>query len=97
MGVLVQKFGDTRKAVWRTNFSLLNSTVELKVKGGDGLIDTEGHVEITDPYAGIVAWDHDGELPIGDYSVELWITRDEETFKAPSDGYETLRITPDLS
>lgn len=97
MGILTQKEGETRKAAWRTNFSLINSTVELKVKDGAGdLIDTAGEVTIEDPYAGIIAWDHGGALNAGTYSVELWIVRDGETYKAPTNGYETLRIVPDL-
>jgi len=98
VAVLVQKKGDTRKAAWRTNFSLVNATVVLKVKKGDGsFVTTTGGVAIEDVYAGIVSWDHNGTLAPGDYAVELWISRDGETFKAPSSGYETLRITQDLS
>lgn len=96
MGVLTQKEGDTRKAAWRVNFSLLNATVSLKVQASNGSMVTTSNVEIADPYAGIVTWKHGGTLAPGDYKVELWVTRDGDTFKAPSVGYETLRITPDL-
>lgn len=96
MAKLVQKKGDTRKAAWRTNIALLNSTVELKVRKDDAPISTTGNVVVDDPYGGIVTWDHGGELEVGEYQVELWITRDGELFKAPSEGFETLVITQDL-
>lgn len=95
MGQLIQKKGDTRKAAWRTNISLLNSTVDLKVRRGGVAVEAT-NVEIEDAPAGIVTWDHEGSLDVGEYTVELWITRDEEVFKAPSHGYETLIITQDL-
>jgi hypothetical protein len=94
---LVQKEGDTQPALWRTNISLLNSTVDLKVKDSGGTyVTTTGNVTILDPYVGIISWDHGGGLTVGSYSVELWITRDGQLFKAPSEGFGSIRITADL-
>ena len=97
MSEVVQKFGDTRPVAWKTNYSLLNSTVVLKVIGPGGTVDTTGDVTITDAWGGIVEWDHGGTLAIGSYSVELWITREGETIKAPSSGTAALIITPSLT
>ena len=93
-----QKVGDTRPVVLVTNFSLLNATVVLKVKNGsDTPVDTTGQVTIQDYAGGVISWDHGGTLPVGTYRAELWITRDTELYKAPSDGYAELSIVADLA
>lgn len=98
MATQAQKMGDTRKAVFATNFSLLNSTVVLKVRDGSGnMVSTDGNVTIEDHEGGIVSWDHGGTLAAGVYEAELWITRDGELYKAPSTGFAEVIITPDLS
>lgn len=93
-----QKVGDTRPVVFVTNFSLVNSTVVLKVEDGTGTpVSTTGQVTIEDAYGGVVSWDHGGSLAVGTYTAELWVTRDSELYKAPTDGYATLSIVADLS
>lgn len=97
MAVLKQKHGDTRTVAWRTNVSLLNSTVRLLAKNGAGvLIDNDADVEIADYNGGIVTWKLDGTLPPGVYEIELEINRQGEIITAPTVGVEYLEILPDL-
>lgn len=97
MAVLKQKHGDTRTVAWRTNVSLLNSTVRLLAKNSAGvLIDNDEDVEIADYNGGIVTWKLDGTLPPGTYEIELEINRQGEIITAPTVGVEYLEILPDL-
>jgi hypothetical protein len=97
MAVLKQKHGDTRTVAWRTNVSLLNSTVRLLAKNSAGvLIDNDEDVEIADYNGGIVTWKLDGTLPPGVYEIELEINRQGEIITAPTVGVEYLEILPDL-
>lgn len=94
MGILVHKLGDITETLWRANTSLTGTTIELVVKDGAGTpveIDP-ADVEIFDFNGGIVAWQLDGTLEVGLYSVELEITRGTDFRTAPTIGVSYLKI-----
>lgn len=53
-------------------------------------------VTVTDAANGVVAHTLDGELPAGDYWVEIEVTKDGEIFTSPSAGVAQLRVETTL-
>lgn len=96
---LIVKFGDQDKVAWHVNASLLGCTVELRVRDAAGQITTPD-VEIDDFPGGIVTWQMDGTLPVGQYEVELKIFTVTDvgsiTMTAPTSGTALLVVEPVL-
>lgn len=87
------KFGETRKIGWRVSTSLVDAVLDFKVENSAGtLVPTTGDITIPDPASGILYWQLDGTLPVGQYLVEAKITRDGEIMYAPTTGQRTLTV-----
>ncbi len=90
------KRGDTHLTSWRTNVDLTGASVRLlaRNKSTKELFVLDSSIE--DASSGIVTHQLTGNLKSGNYQVELEITRSDGIFTAPSGGYETLCVVPDL-
>lgn len=94
---IVVKQGDTHDISWDVNASLDGCTVELHARrvsiGG-----TWGDLEVLDSSINESTVTHTltGELEVGNYLVELEITRAGKITTAPTSGFERLVVTPAL-
>lgn len=93
--VLIVKRGDRFATTWSVPISLVGSSVRLiaRKRFGDPIILPS---TIIDAPNGHVQHILDGTLTVGNYRVELEITRGTEIITAPSSSYENLRVIPDL-
>ena len=87
--------GDKYPTTWRVGISLVGATVRLvaKRKGFDSIVLP---TTITDAANGVVQHTLTGTLAVGDYRVEMEISRDDQIVTAPTDTYENFRVIPDL-
>lgn len=93
---LVVKQGDRYATFWRVpGFNLTGCTVRLIARRGKNPAIVLSST-ITDPATGEVRHVLDGSLDVGDYAIELEITRGVEIITAPTDSYDNLRVIADL-
>ncbi len=95
MRVLTVKSGDKYPTLWMVPMDLTNSTVRLIAKNKFGAVSVLA-TTIKNAADGIVEHVLTGTLAPGEYRVELEITRGSEVITAPTDGYENLKVIPDL-
>lgn len=93
--ILTVKAGDKYPTTWRVPISLVGATVRLvaKRKGYPAIVLP---TTITDAANGVVQHSLTGTLEVGDYRVEMEISRDDQIVTAPTDTYENFRVIPDL-
>jgi hypothetical protein len=92
---LTVKQGDRYPTYWTVPLNLTGASVRLiarKRLGPPVVLSTT----ITDPTSGQVEHVLDGTLTVGNYRVELEITRGAEIITAPTSTYENLRVIADL-
>lgn len=94
MSDMTVKFGEIRKIGWRVSTSLVDAVLDFRVRNSaEVLVDIAPEdLTIPDPPSGILYWQLDGALPVGQYLIEAKITRDGEVYYAPTVGQRTLTV-----
>lgn len=93
----VVKRGDKLPVTLTVNHDLTGATTRLIVRhlAQNGDKEELAH-QVTDPSTGEVTCALDGTWALGRHYLELEITQNGEIRTAPSSGYESIRIVPDL-
>lgn len=91
------KAGDTHTVAWRVNWDLTDATVRLLFRHLEaGAATTVAPCTVTDAAGGIVTHTLTGTLALGEYDVEVEITKAGVKYSSPTVGFERLTVTPDL-
>lgn len=91
------KHGDTHDIVEKVNMDLTGCTVRwvVRLEGSPtaGVLPASIATPATD---GRVRHRLDGTLPEGEHQYEIQVTRDGQTWTAPTNGFGRLRVNADL-
>lgn len=90
------KESDRRMLRWEIDGDLTGSTVMLVVLDGSTLTRFPVAIEGTTETASTVAWFFDATYPAGSYAFQFEISRDDTFVNAPTIGFGTLVVEPDL-